>query len=132
MLCVKKANIIAWACTCLPSKPNILHHHTGFREVQVNIFTGNGICRDQSSLMVIHAPLFLSAIKNANAIYPINHRKDSSFHKRKKTSLINSIMTLEYTAMRRTWKLLVHCLSHSAVQFYCKSSFLGFFLQVFG
>lgn len=41
-------------------------------------------------------------------------------------------MTLEYTAMRRTWKLLVHCLSHSAVQFYGKSSLLGFFLQVFG
>ena len=34
--------------------------------------------------------------------------------------------------MRRTWKLLVHCLWHSAVQFYYKSSFLGFFLQVFG
>lgn len=34
--------------------------------------------------------------------------------------------------MRRTWKLLVHCLSHSAVQFYCKSSLPGFFLQVFG
>lgn len=131
MLCAKKANIIAWARTSLPSTPNILHHHTDFREVQVNIFAGNGICCDQSSLTVIHAPLFLSATKNANAISSINQRKDSSFRK-KKNSLINSIMTLEYTAMRRTWKLLVHCLSHSAVQFYCKSSFLGFFSQVFG
>ena len=26
----------------------------------------------------------------------------------------------------------MHCVSHSAVQFYCKSSFLGVFLQVFG
>ena len=75
---------MAWACTSLPSTPNILHHHTDFREVQVNIFTGNGICRDQSSLTVIHAPLFLSATKNANAIYPINQSKDSSFRKKKK------------------------------------------------
>lgn len=136
MLCAKKANIIAWACTSLPSTPNILHHHTDFREVQVNISAGNGICRDQSSLTVIHAPLFLSATKNANAIYPINQSKDSSFRKKNnnnnKNSLINSIVTLEYTAMRRIWKLLVHCLSHSAVQFYGKSSLLGFFLQVFG
>ena len=129
MLCAKKVNI-AWACTSLPSTPNILHHHTDFREVQVNISAGNGICRDQSSLTVIHAPLYLSATKNANHISSINQRKDSSFRKKKKNTLINSIMTLEYTAMRRTWKLLVHCLSHSAVQFYCKSSFLGFFLQV--
>ena len=131
MLCAKNANIIAWACTSLPSTPNILHHHTDIREVQVNISAGNDICRDQSSLTVIHVPLSLSSTKNANPISSINQRKDSSFRK-KKNSLINSIMTLEYTAMRRTWKLLVHCLSHSVVQFYCKSSFLGFFLQVFG